>query len=474
MYYHKKLLFLILTISPLFAICANYRNSDDRRAAMDQKHDEMLKRNLDFMNKNQDPHSLMYQRLEADIRATREYMPEYLRLHYETNLNEYNHNRLLEYNRLFNNLEEEYNQIRNGTLTISDEFSKIKDLMQRRRLTTNETSNHLMQLHFLIENLEKKIKSLQEITKESQILAENWENRSSEKAIEHHGKLFDPINCFPVQKIKISNDMESYSLIFLDAYFAGINVFTRSNNQGETTEKDKALLAFIENIFKVKEESDHEKRIQELITRFWETNTLIVKNLASQKNEIIKKSIANNMPDSFERYTDEHESKKESFDLKKEIIELTNKTNEAEKRLASYLQEIKDVASIARNNIGQDLQKMIEAKSTKFIQALNQKRELDLKVSTELDKKAQEIILERGAQIKNSLKKENISNIEDAYSSLSEVFQKDALLSEKYLKNTLYQHKKDFLFNDKDFLTSYPINSWSIFIRQIFSETLPQ
>lgn len=446
MHYLKKLITLTFFSSPLSGISANSNIKDD-------------------------PHNSMYRRLEADIRATRQLMPEYLKSKYESNLNEYNFNRLLEYNKLFNNLESEYLNIQNSALPIFKEFKQIKSLIEKRRLTTNEKNEILLQLNFLIEKLTNEITSLKETAKESQILSESWNNRYSQKIIEHHAKIFDPTNSFPILYAKISNDMENYNVSIFNAYIPGFNDFTQKyeeEDKKKKEERDKSLFVFLDNFFgSYKAESDHQQRLQELITELRETNILAVKSLDSQKHEIIKKSIIETMPDSFSRNA-------KDFNLRNEILELTNKSNAAAKSFEIKIQAIKDIAMIVSENLGQDLQKMIEAKSAKFIEALNQKRDLDLKVSVELDKEAQRIVFKKDPEIKNYLKKENSTRFEEAYTSLSEVFQNDALLAEKYLKNTFYNQQKDFLFNDKDFLNSYPINSWSVFIRQIFSETISQ
>ena len=308
---------------------------------------------------------------------------------------------------------------------------------------------------------------LRELIKETQILTERWNDRSSKIVTDHQAKIFNPINRFPVTNVNLSNDLMSYNIPILDAYLAALNVFTKKHDQETNSANNKALLAIIDNFLNAKAENDYQKRLQELITEFRDANISAIKNLDSQKDEIIKKSILESMPDSFNRDGVD-------FNLRNESLELANKANNDTKILESKLQEIKDTTEIISKNLGQDLQKMLEAKNINFVKALNQKRDLDLKISIELDREAQRIILEKGTQITDSFKKENITMTEEAYSNLSEIFQNDALLAEKYLKGTLYDKEKDFLFNDKEFLNSYPINSWSVFIRHLFSETISQ
>jgi hypothetical protein len=470
MYYLKKLLALSITFSGTNRIFANSEDKDERRRYMDQRLESATKENLQFLknlNKKEDPSTLTCKGLEADTRATRLYMAEYLKSKYESDLNEYNSIRLQEYNKLLSNLEIDYFKTQDSADTILKEYEEIKTIIERRRLTASERNNTIIQLNFLIEKLIKKINMLRELIKETQILTERWNDRSSKIVTDHQAKIFDPINRFPVTNVNLSNDLMSYNIPIFDAYLAALNVFTKKHDQETNSANNKALLAIIDNFLNAKAENDYQKRLQELITEFRDANISAIKNLDSQKDEIIKKSILESMPDSFNRDGVD-------FNLRNESLELANKANNDTKILESKLQEIKDTTEIISKNLGQDLQKMLEAKNINFVKALNQKRDLDLKISIELDREAQRIILEKGTQITDSFKKENITMTEEAYSNLSEIFQNDALLAEKYLKGTLYDKEKDFLFNDKEFLNSYPINSWSVFIRHLFSETISQ
>jgi hypothetical protein len=436
MYYLKKLISLSIFLSPLIGIPAKNDNSDDA-------------------------HAYLYRRLEADIMATRIHMFGYLKTKYESNLNEYNFVRLLEYHKLFTNLESEYLKTRDNTVIILEKYKELKEFIEKRRLTTNEINETVIQLNFLIQKLMNQINSLREIKNESIILSESWKNRISEDVVSHHAKLFNPINIFPIPYVKLSSDLETYNISILNAYLPGLNVFTQKHYQGDSG----SSLGFFDNLLgSSKAKGDHEKKVYDLVNQLNEANISAVKKLDSQKFEIIKNSITNSMPENLP-------INEQDFNLKKEADELKDKAQSASKNFEIKLQEMKTVANLANKNIGQDLKKMVEAKSITFIDALNKKRDLDLKISKELDREAQKIILEEGSRLKNSLKSETT---EEAYSSLAEVFQKDAFLAEKYLKNTLYKEQKDFLFNDIEFLKSYPINSWSIFIRQLFSETIPQ
>jgi hypothetical protein len=392
----------------------------------------------------------------------------YLKSKYESNLNEYNFTRLLEYNKLFNGLETEYLNLRDSTHTIFDEFNNLRSIFEKRRLTTNETNEIVIQLNFLIEKLAKKINLLKEISKEADSLVEAWKIRGSKTVINHHAKIFNPINSFPIPNLKLSGDLKSYSTTIVNAYVPGFNVFTRKYENEGNRDEGSSILNFLDNIIgSSKAKRDHEKKLYDLISEFRQANFEAVKKLDDQKYEIIKKSIEENLPESFS-------GNGVTFNLKKESTELKEKAKSAAKSLEIKLQEMKEVTKLANKNLGQDLQKMVEAKNASFLDALNKKRDLDIKLSTELDKESQKIISEKGTQIKDSLKKENTTNTDEAYSSLSEIFQNDALLAEKYLKGTLYNKEKNFLFNDKEFLNSYPLNSWSVFIRQLFSETIPQ